>query len=63
MAIEFTRQGVRNLNNLGPRAPKRESLHDPPCLPEAEWTHKGRGRYVRYCRVCAKIVDERNDRR
>ena len=63
MPIEYTGQGVRNLNSLGPRPPRHEALHEPPCIPESEWTSKGRGRYVRNCRVCGRIVEERNDGR
>lgn len=63
MPIEYTGQGVRNLNALGPRPPRHEALHAPPCVPEPDWTSKGRGRYVRSCRVCGRIVEERNDRR
>ena len=63
MAVEYTGQGVRNLNSLGPRPPRHEALHAPPCIPDPEWTPKGRfGCYVRYCRVCGRVVEERNDR-
>jgi len=59
--IEYTRQGVRDLNKLGPRPIRREAVHAPPCIPEPGWTPKGSG-YVRCCRVCGKVVEERNER-
>lgn len=63
MPIEYTRQGVRDLNKLGPRPSRREALHPPPCIPDIGWTSLGRGHYVRYCRVCGRVVEERNDGR
>ena len=62
MPVQLTGQGVRNLNAIGPRLRRRGALHEPPCMPEPEWTSRGRGLYVRYCRMCGRVVEERNDR-
>lgn len=67
--LPHTRQGVRNLDSIGARAPKRPP-HTlcPPHIPSGTWERAPGpagdfGTLVRRCRACKKVVDTQESER
>lgn len=57
---EFTRQGVRNLNNIGVRPKSNIGAKNtcPPHLPTAHWESDDMGWRVLRCRLCRMVLDQ-----
>lgn len=60
--VPLTRQGVRNLDKLGPKPLRIRRASDacPPHLPAEQWERDETGfLLIRRCRLCKTILDTR----